>query len=71
MVNSNMKKRKIIKILSGFLCLLIVFILVTSIYCINEVRIARRDTMALFTSALNRYGTQLSLSDISPERKKC
>lgn len=70
MVDGKMKKHKIIKILSGFLCLLIVFILVTSIYYINEVRIARRDTRALFTSALNRYGTQVSLSDISPERKK-
>ena len=70
MVNSNRKKHKIIRIFLGFLGLLIVFSLVTAIHYINEVRIARGDTQELFASALKRYGTQVSLSDLSPERKK-
>jgi membrane peptidoglycan carboxypeptidase len=66
----NSKKHKIIRIVLGFLCLLIVIFLVTTVYYINEVRIARRDTKALFASALQRYGTQISLSDLTSKRKK-
>lgn len=66
----NNKKHRIIRVVFGFLCLLIVFLGVTTIYYINEVRIAHNDTKALFASALKRYGTQVTLSDLSPERKK-
>jgi membrane peptidoglycan carboxypeptidase len=66
----NRKKHKIIRIVLGFLCLLIVFIGAMTIYYINEVRIARKDTRALFASALKQYGTQVTLSDLSRERKK-
>ena len=69
MINWIRKKHKIIRVLSGFLCLIVVFFLVTTTYYINEVRIARRDTQALFASAVERYGTELKLSDLSPGRK--
>ena len=69
MISINRKKRNIIRVLLGLVCFLIVAFLVTTIYYINEVRNARRDTQTLYTSALERYGTQLSLSDLSPERK--
>lgn len=64
------KKHKIIRIVLGFFCFILVFLGATTIYYINEVRIARKDTKALFASALKHYGTQVSLSDLSPERKK-
>ena len=69
MITRNIKKHKIIQILSVLLCLLSLVFVVTTIYYINEIRVARRDTKKLFTSVLERYGTELTLSDLSPERK--
>ena len=55
--------------LIGLVCLLLLASLLVAIYYVNEVRLARRETQALFESAIARYGAQLSLSDLSPERK--
>jgi membrane peptidoglycan carboxypeptidase len=55
--------------LIGLVCLLLLTSLLVAIYYVNEVRLARRETQALFESAIARYGAQLSLSDLSPERE--
>jgi membrane peptidoglycan carboxypeptidase len=67
MTSGNGKKHRFISFLFGFL---FAALLGTGLYYINEVRIARRDTQAIFDSALVLYGTKVRPSDLSPERKK-
>lgn len=67
MASDNGKKHRFICFLFGFL---FAALLGTALYYINEVRIARRDTQAIFDSALALYGTKVRPSDLSPERKK-
>lgn len=55
--------------LVGLTCLLLFTSFLVIVYYVNEVRLARYETQALFESAIGRYGVQLSLSDLSPARK--
>ena len=41
----------------------------TVAFFVNEVRVARRDTPALVQEAWQRYGRQIALSDLSPQRR--
>lgn len=65
----NRTKRPFVRAFLGSACLLIVLLFVVALFYVNEVRVARRDTQALFDSALQLHGAQLSLSDLTPERK--
>jgi membrane peptidoglycan carboxypeptidase len=67
---SSRPKRSIIRPFCVLSCLLLFLIFIATIYYLNDVRIARRDTNTLVATALARSGPQLSLSDLSPERKK-
>ena len=55
--------------LVGCACLLLVPSLLATSYYIHEVQIARRETQALYDSAIVRYGTQVALTDLSQERR--
>jgi membrane carboxypeptidase/penicillin-binding protein len=39
-------------------------------YYVNEIRIARKDTPALIAEAWQRYGKRLTLSNLSPDRRR-
>lgn len=69
MNDGNRAKHAFVRAFLGTTCLLIVLLFIVTLFYLNEVRIARRDTQTLFESAIERYGVQLRLSDLSPERK--
>jgi membrane peptidoglycan carboxypeptidase len=69
MDDNGRAKHAIVRALGGLACLLLVAFFIVTIYYVNEVRVARRDCHALVAAALKRYGAQLSLSDLSPERR--
>ena len=69
MKKRNRANRAFVRALLGSACLLLAFLFVVTIFYANEVRVARNDTQALFDAAIERYGTQVHLSDLSPKRK--
>lgn len=60
---------KITRLLSLFAVVTMLGAVGTIAWYIKEVRIAREQTPALVTAALEQYGTELTPSDLSPERE--
>jgi membrane peptidoglycan carboxypeptidase len=59
----------IVRMLKTVAAMLTVAILLAVGYYVNDIRIARNQTRSLFASVWNHYGNELTLADISEERK--
>ncbi len=69
MPNNKSAKRRLARVIWGIALTLVVGMVAMAAYYSNEVRIARQQTPALLAEAIHRYGTALTLADLSPARK--
>lgn len=69
MPNNRSGKYRLARLMRTILLALALGLAAATVYYANEVRIARQQTPDLISEALNRYGTELTLADLSPARK--
>jgi membrane peptidoglycan carboxypeptidase len=68
-VNGRSARRAALRLLPGAAALVGVSAAGLALHYMNEVRVARRETPALISAALDRYGAELGLADLPPERE--
>jgi membrane peptidoglycan carboxypeptidase len=69
MISDEKPKHTFVRVLVAILAIFGILIALSTAYYINEVRVARLQTPSLIAAAWNRYGMQLTLANLSPERR--